>query len=115
MSSTALQFADVALVPFPFTDQSSSKQRPAVIVSNATYHQERRDVILMPVTSQLHGGALGFGEVLVQDWEAAGLLKPSLIKPVLATLEYSLVIRILGRLSGRDMEALRENMPRILG
>jgi len=51
VSSTAVQFADVALVPFPFTDQSSSKQRPAVIVSNATYHQERRDVILMPVTS----------------------------------------------------------------
>ncbi|HEY6644283.1 hypothetical protein [Povalibacter sp.] len=34
----AFQFGDVVLVPFPFTDQSASKQRPGVIVSSAAYH-----------------------------------------------------------------------------
>ncbi len=28
---TAINFGDVILVPFPFTDQSQAKQRPAVI------------------------------------------------------------------------------------
>jgi mRNA interferase MazF len=48
-----LQFGDVVLVPFPFTDQSTTKQRPGVIVSSAAYHAARRDLILMAVTSQL--------------------------------------------------------------
>lgn len=29
-------FGDVVLVPFPFTDQSGTKKRPAVIVSIAS-------------------------------------------------------------------------------
>ena len=31
-SMTAYNFGDVILVPFPFTDQSQAKQRPAVVV-----------------------------------------------------------------------------------
>ena len=30
---TAYNFGDVILVPFPFTDQSQAKQRPAVVVT----------------------------------------------------------------------------------
>jgi mRNA interferase MazF len=32
---TAYQFGDVVLVAFPFTDQVTTKQRPAVVVSSA--------------------------------------------------------------------------------
>jgi mRNA interferase MazF len=32
---TAYSFGDVILVPFPFTDQSHAKQRPAVVVRAA--------------------------------------------------------------------------------
>ena len=49
-SMTAYNFGDVILVPFPFTDQSQSKQRPAVIVSSSRYHAERPDLILMAIT-----------------------------------------------------------------
>jgi hypothetical protein len=31
---TSYKFADVVLVPFPFTDQTTSKKRPAVVVSS---------------------------------------------------------------------------------
>lgn len=109
----AFQFGDVVLVLFPFTDQSSSKQRPAVIVSSAAYNCTRRDVILMPVTSQLRTRV--FGEVMVQDWQGTRLLKPSAIKPIITTLDHSLVIKMLGRLSERDAAALREMLPRIVG
>jgi len=75
------QFGDVVLVPFPFTDQSTTKQRPGVIVSSAAYNRVRRDVILMAITSQVRGSGT-YGEIMVQDWQAAKLLKPSAIKPV---------------------------------
>ena len=110
----AYQFGDVLLVPFPFTDQSASKQRPGVIVSSAAYHRARRDLILMPITSQLRGSG-AFGEVMVQDWQTAKLLKPSAIKPVVATLEQALVIRVLGRLSARDAQSLKQVLAELIG
>jgi mRNA interferase MazF len=108
------QFGDVVLVPFPFTDQSATKQRPGVIVSSLTYHRARRDLILMPITSQVRGSG-EFGEVVLEDWQSAGLLKPSAVKPVLATFERALVRKTLGRLSTRDQQRLRECIESLFG
>ena len=107
-------FGDIVLVPFPFTSQAASKRRPAVIVSSEAYHRERPDVVMMAVTSQLRPGQL-FGEVWLDDWRSAGLLKPSAVKPVLATLEQSMVIRRLGTLLVGDQQALARALRDILG
>jgi mRNA interferase MazF len=112
--TTSFEFGDVLLVPFPFTDQSSAKRRPAVVVSSADYARRRSDIILMPITSQVRS-QLGFGETLVADWQTAGLLVPGVVKPLLASLERSLVLRRLGRLSPRDRSALGESLRQILG
>ncbi|MGB4117386.1 MAG: type II toxin-antitoxin system PemK/MazF family toxin [Polaromonas sp.] len=106
-------FGDVVLVPFPFTSGSAAKQRPAVIVSNQAYAQARPDVVLLAITSQVRM-PLSFGEALVADWQAAGLLKISLFKPLLATLEQALIIRQLGQLSNADQAALRQTLDVIL-
>jgi mRNA interferase MazF len=111
---TGYEFADVILVPFPFTDQSTTKRRPAAVVSSATYHRERRDLIILAVTSQ-RPPAAGVGEVGIARWKEAGLLKPSVLKPVLATIERRLVLRKLGRLADEDRLALREVLVAILG
>ena len=37
-------FGDVILVPFPFTDQTTTKKRPAIVVSSDAYHRERSDL-----------------------------------------------------------------------
>ena len=36
--ASRFDFGDVVLVPFPFTDQSGTKRRPAVIISLAGYN-----------------------------------------------------------------------------
>ncbi len=41
------EFGDIILVPFPFTDQSTTKKRPAVVISSAIYNTERPDLIIM--------------------------------------------------------------------
>jgi hypothetical protein len=71
--TTSCSFGDILLVPFPFTDASTTKKRPAVVVSSATYNAQRPDLVLMPITSRIRP-ALGLGEVLVGDWKGAGLL-----------------------------------------
>ena len=83
-STTTYNFGDVVLVPFPFTNQAASKRRPAVVVSSKSYNEQRRDVILMALTSQVLRPAGTIGEVLLTDWKGAGLPKPSLVKAVVA-------------------------------
>lgn len=111
---TGFKFGDVVLVPFPFTDQSSTKKRPAVIISSEAYHQQRPDLIIMAITSQVKP-AQTVGEVIVQDWQGAGLLKPSAIKPVITTIERGLIIHQLGQLKADDKAALSRSIDQILG
>jgi mRNA interferase MazF len=113
MPTTNFEFGDIVLVPFPFTSQAASKKRPAVIVSNHNYNKNKPDVVVMAVTSQIRPSE---GEdVWVRDWQAAGLLKSSSVKPVFATLEQTLIIRRLGRLSMVDQESIRNAITRIFG
>lgn len=109
-----LGFGDIVLVPFPFTNQTRSKQRPAVVVSGRAYNLARPDLVMMAVTSQLRP-AEGLGEAWLRNWEEAGLLKPSAIKPIVATLEQGLIIRKLGMLSAADQAGLRRAIGEIIG
>lgn len=111
---TSFECGDVVLVPFPFTDQSASKKRPAVVISSEAYNNERPDLIIMAITSQFKPAPM-IGEVVIQHWQAAGLLKPSVIKPVITTIEKLLVIQIMGRLEDEDLRGLRESFVGILG
>jgi mRNA interferase MazF len=111
---TGSEFGDLVLVPFPFTDQSTTKRRPAVIVSSAAYHRERPDLVILAVTSQVRPVA-GLGEASIVQWKEAGLLKPSVLKPVLATIERGLMLRKLGRLADPDRATLRKVLAEILG
>ena len=113
MHMTDYRFGDTVLVPFPFTDQTTTKKRPAVIASSDTYNQKRPDLVIMAVTSQILSDH--YGDVQIQGWQQAGLLKPSVIKPVLTTVEKSLVIKKLGSLADSDREAMNEDLRMIIG
>ncbi len=80
------EFGAIVLVPFPFTDPSASKRRPAVVVSNGAYNAGKPHIVVMAVISQLRPSP-ALGEVWLSQWQQAGLLKPSAIKPVFATIE----------------------------
>jgi len=112
--TTSFEFGDVLLVPFPFSNQTADKQRPAVVVSSTAYNRERLDLVILAITSQIRP-TLGFGEAFVAQWKQAGLIKASVFKPVLATIERGLVIKKLGRLATADREKLRKVLDTILG
>jgi mRNA interferase MazF len=109
----SFDFGDVVLVPFPFSDQSGTKQRPALIVSSAAYNAAQPDVIIMAVTSRQSPESQG--QFVILDRLAAGLLKPSFGKPVLTTIEQALVRKKLGRLAEPDRLSLRASLRDIIG
>ncbi len=115
MANTAtFSFGDVVLVPFPFTDQTGTKKRPAVVVSSADYNSSRRDIVIMAITSQVRR-PFAFAEAFLDDWEAAGLIKQSVLKPVFTTIEQALVIRVMGQLTSGDKRVLRKVISEALG
>jgi mRNA interferase MazF len=111
---TDYKFGDVVLIPFPFTDQTSVKKRPAVVVSSTAYHHSCTDLVLMPITSRIKP-APSFGVVTVAQWETADLIKPSIINPIFVTIEEGLVIRKIGKLQAEDQQRLKTAIQTILG
>lgn len=111
--TTSYRFADVVLVPFPFTDQSTSKKRPAVVVSSDLFHREHSGVIVMAISSQARPASET--EADIHHWKRAGLLNPSVIKPAIATLDTGLVIKKLGHLSDDDRTRLDRVLSAVLG
>ena len=74
----------------------------------------RQDVVIMAMTSQLRPQR-DFGEVRIEDWPSAKLLKPPAIKPVFATVEQNLILRTLGALQPKDQSAVRAVLALVLG
>ena len=105
-NTTNYKFGQIVLVRFPFTDQRGGKQRPAVVLSSNAYNQARPGIILIAITSQIQIKA-EFGEAVIRDWQAAGLLKPSIIKPVVFTAEKTIVKKMLERLSYKNQGELK--------
>jgi mRNA interferase MazF len=85
-----------------------------VVISSPPYHRERADLIIMAITSQVRPHS-SFGDVHIGDWKGAGLVKPSIINPVIATIEHTLIVRHLGRLDQKTQEALRKTIHDVIG
>ena len=106
---TPFRRGDIVLVPFDFADRTSTKWRPAVVVSGSRSNRETPDVLVASVTGTMRA-IRHPGDQPIGDWRVAGLLKPSLMQTKLATIESSLIGRRLGRLSSADRVALDQGL-----
>ncbi|GAA4412875.1 type II toxin-antitoxin system PemK/MazF family toxin [Nibrella viscosa] len=95
---------DVVLVPFPFTDLSGSKLRPALVLIATSL-----DVTLSFITTQLQWQETT--DVLLMPNVSNGLKKQSLIRlSKLATIDISLVEGRLGAVSESELENIHRNL-----
>src|ERR1051325_2072182 len=93
-------FGEIFICQFPFTSGASSKLRPALVLFNL-----KDDVVICRITSVSRGGPL---DVVLKDWQAEGLLKPSVARiDRIVTAEKTVFLRRLGFLSSADLEAVR--------
>ena len=110
---TTYKRGEVVLLPFPYTDQSGSKRRPALILSTTAYNTRRADIIVAPITSNLTSGQAD--DTLLTDWASAGLMKPSVVKGILGTVEQTLVVRRLGTVSTADLQKVEQTFANAIG
>ncbi|MBV8859742.1 MAG: type II toxin-antitoxin system PemK/MazF family toxin [Acidobacteria bacterium] len=98
-----------AVVTVDFPGATGVKRRPALVVSTPTYHATRPDVVLAVVTSQTVS-ATAPSDYVLQDWQAAGLHKPSAFRAFLVTLPAAAVGSVIGQLSGRDWHEVQARL-----
>ena len=91
---------DIVLLPIPFTDLTSRKVRPAIVIG-----RKGTDLFLVPVSSVLSNT-----DFPLQEWQAAGLNVPSGVKAQLSTVEEKLVVKIVGAVSSVDRRILDEKL-----
>ncbi len=73
---------DVVVVKFPFASSLKYKARPAVVISTKNYNQTNHNTL---ISSQLKN--ISSFESEIKFWKEAGLLKPSIFKSSVATIE----------------------------
>lgn len=96
---------EIILVHYPFSDLSSTKVRPAIII-NARHLSQ--DLFIVPLTSKI--SKLLSGEFLLSDWKSAGLNVPTAVKRGLYTVHAKLVIKTLGTLTDIDSNQLEKSL-----
>jgi len=101
---------DVILVRYPFSDLSSTKVRPAVVVSAAHPSQ---DIIITPLISKT--SSLLPGEFVLSEWAGAGLNVATAVKRGIYTVHESLVIQVVGQLADIDAKQLEQSLQGWLG
>ena len=101
-------------VPFPFTDRNASKNRPAVILSDATaFNTPAGHSVMAMITSQANPPWPL--DCVLSDLAAAGLPAPSRVRFKLFTLDHRLVRGTVGRLAPADIAQVRAGLTRLLG
>jgi len=113
---TPCKAGDVVLLPFPFTDLSTVKQRPAVVISADAFNARQRDVVVLAVTSQLPAVLNPEDYPLDrEDLRAGGLPKPSIVKcGKLLTIDQRLIRKVLGRLPHAALQQMKQRVLTIL-
>ena len=105
----AFDFSDVVLIPFPYRDKAGEKARPAVVLSGKSYNASG-DVVVAAITS--HRARFATDYELV-DWKSAGLILPSTIRMLLATIATSRVLHRAGRLTPIDWTEVHLRIGRV--
>jgi len=97
-AGTSIEQRSVILVPFPYTDLSGSKKRPALVISSNEFNNKNDDVICCLITSNLQYRQHAIN-ITSKDMENGYLEFESKIKPYrLFTVNKKLVYKILGKL-----------------
>jgi mRNA interferase MazF len=100
----ASEVASVVIVPFPFSDLSASKYRPAVVLANAGMG----DRILCMVTSNSYADENAIA-ITAGDFADGLLDRPSFVRPSkLFTASNRLIERRVARLKHETFERIRQ-------
>ena len=97
---------DLVLIPVPFTDLSSQKRRPVIVVSNDEYNRSAPDVVVVAMTSNPAPSRYSF-VVTSTDLAEGNLNRPGTVRvDKIYTLEKSLIVKTFGRVTESTVDRI---------
>jgi len=99
---------DILLVPVPFTDLSSQKRRPVIVISNDAYNQKTVDIVVVAMTSDPTPVDYSF-VITSADLEQGTLNRPGKVRvDKIYTLSQAIVVKTFGRVNQPTLERIRQ-------
>jgi mRNA interferase MazF len=101
---------DILLIPIPFTDLSSKKRRPVIVISNDQYNRKTSDVIVVAMTSnpQVTDSSLSISS---SDLVEGALNRPGKIRvDKIYTLSQAIVVKTFGQVDDRTLGRIRRRL-----
>ncbi len=105
---------DILIVPFPFSDLTSVRQRPVLVLSKKEYNAKCEDIITCGITSNLKDTICS---VLIDNsnlLEGKLPVKSRIKFDKIFTLDRSIVIKKLARINKVSFEKVRKELFRLI-
>lgn len=108
---------DVVVLPYPLAGpmgEMGARRRPGLIVSAESLQRDYGLYWVLMITSQ--GQTAQTADIVIEDWEQAGLPAPSLVRTTkILTVQARQIIRPLGQLSMADQSRVVLELSRFMG
>ena len=103
---------DVVVVPFPFTDKTATKKRPALVLSSEPFNTEIHHSVMAMITTASHSAWPL--DVTIANLKDAGLKTSSIIRMKLFTIDQMLILKHLGHLHPQDQKSVESALNSLL-
>lgn len=101
---------DIVLIPIPFTDLSSQKRRPVVVISNDAYNRKTDDILVVAMTSNPETTDYSF-TITSSDLEQGALNRPGQVRvDKIYTLSQAIVVKTFGRVNAATLDRIRRTL-----
>ena len=106
---------DIVLIPIPFTDLSSQRRRPVIVISNDVYNRKAQDMVVVAMTSNLQALDYSF-TITSADLTRGTLNRPGKIRvDKIYTLAQSLAVKTFGRVNQPTLDHIRTLLQKLAG
>jgi mRNA interferase MazF len=104
---------DIVLVPVPFTDLSSQKRRPVIVLYGDAYNRSSHHVIVVAMTSNPTSVPHSF-RITSNDLTEGMLNRPGTVRcDKVYTLAKAIVVKKFGKVSTAIVSKIRQNLEAI--
>lgn len=105
---------DIVIIPVPFTDLTSQKRRPVIVISNNTYNRKTDDIVVVALTSNPTETDYSF-TITSSDLELGMLNRPGKVRTdKIYTLSQSIVLKRFGRISSDVLDRIRNMLKHLI-
>ncbi len=93
--------------------ENGAKKRPALVLSSMAHNQTTGELVIAQITSRAPSQPRS-GDCRIEQWQAANLPGPALVRCRLATIRSSWVVRKMGEMADPDLIGVKQALSQAL-